>query len=127
MLLRYASLILVLAAVSVGSLFGQAGRGTLRGTILDPSGAVVAGARVSAVNEATGVRSLSTTTTVGSYNIPDLLPGTYIVEVEQQGFKKLLRQNVRVNASVISAVDLTLELGATTETVTVTAAPPVLE
>ena len=91
MLLRYASLILVLAAVSVGSLFGQAGRGTLRGTILDPSGAVVAGARVSAVNEATGVRSLSTTTSVGSYNIPDLFPGTYTVEVEQQGFNKLLR------------------------------------
>lgn len=110
MLSRACSLLVLVLAVSV-SLFGQADRGTIRGTITDSSGAVISGAEVTAVGVSTGVRISTRTTSVGSYSISDLLPGLFNVEVVQPGFKKLVRENARVSAGVITAVDITLEEG----------------
>src|SRR5438445_3105568 len=115
---RYSALALLLAALN---LWGQADRGTIRGTVTDPAVAAVPQAKVIAVNVATGTQNPTTTTESGNYNITALPAGLYRVEAEGPGFKKLVRENVRVNAGVIVALDLQLELGATAETVTVTA------
>ena len=108
-------------------LLSQTDRGTIRGTVNDPSGAVVGGAKVEAVNVATGVRTATTSTGEGNYNIPNLIAGLYRVEVEGPGFKKLIRDNVRVNAGVVVALDLQLSIGETSESVTVTTESPQLE
>src|SRR5712672_1213866 len=69
--------------------FGQAQTGTLRGTVTDPNGGVVAGATVTAKNQSTGFSSPATTNGDGQYVIPNLAPGKYTVTVESTaGFKK---------------------------------------
>jgi hypothetical protein len=107
-------------------LFAQTERGSIRGTVLDSTGAVVPDATVTAVNVGTGVRNTATTTDAGNYQIPFLPPGTYNVEVEKTSFKKLVRENVRVEVATVTGLDLTLEVGAVTESVTVTGAAPQL-
>src|SRR5262249_29486265 len=125
MLSKYASLILMVTATSA-SAFAQADRGTIRGSVSDPSGAVIPGASVAALNVQTGIRTATTSTSAGSYNIPNLPPGVYSLEIEQTGFKKLIRPDVRVNAGMVVALDVALEVGKTAETVTVTSAAPQL-
>ncbi len=61
--------------------------GTLRGQVLDPAGAAVANAQVTATNQQTGVSIKTATTTAGTYNFPSILPGRYSVTVEMPGFK----------------------------------------
>src|SRR6266404_7893003 len=81
--------------------FGQAQTGTLRGTVTDPNGGVVAGATVSAKNQSSGVTSANFQTNgEGVYVITNLVPGKYTVTVEQAGFKKK------------SVVDVDVTLGA---------------
>src|ERR1700757_436738 len=79
-----AALVLVLATPT----FAQRTTGTLRGQVLDPVGATVAGAKVLATNQETGVSLEATTSSAGTYNFPSVLPGTYTVAVEVAGFKK---------------------------------------
>src|SRR5437667_6889842 len=86
------------------SAMGQATTGRLTGNVVDPNGGVVAGATVTAKNQATGVQAPSTTTSgEGTFVIADLLPGKYTVSVEGSGFKK---QEV---------TDVTLKLGEITD------------
>jgi len=120
---RFSALVMLLAAPSM---WGQADRGTIRGTLTDPAASGVAQAKVVAVNVATGTQNATLSTESGNYNIPALPAGLYRVQAEAQGFKKLLRENVRVNAGVIVALDLQFELGATAETITVSAEAPQL-
>ena len=119
--------VMILIVLVPGLLIAQQDRGTIRGTVDDPSGAVIGGAVVTAVNVATGVHTMTTSTTEGNYNIPNLQAGLYRVEVEAGSFKKLIRDNVRVNAGIVVALDLRLEIGETSESVTVTAEAPQLE
>src|SRR3989442_983966 len=81
----------VLIALIVLSLtniaWAQRTTGTLRGQVLDPSGASVPGAQVTVTNNATGVSKTITTTSAGTYNVPSLLPGNYTVAVEAKGFQ----------------------------------------
>ena len=104
------------------SVFAQTERGTIRGTVVDTSGAAVAGATVVATNDETGVRTETVTTLAGVYQVPQVRPGTYTVEAEFSGFKKFVRENVRVATAAIVPLDLTLEVGEVTESVTVSAA-----
>jgi hypothetical protein len=115
---------LALLFSSVG--LAQEYRGTILGRVIDPSGAVVAGASVAARHVETGVITKSTSNEAGNYQIPFLLPGQYTVSVECGGFKKLDRHNVPVLTNQPTTVDLALELGATTESMTVTAEVPLL-
>ncbi|HKE24826.1 MAG TPA: TonB-dependent receptor [Bryobacteraceae bacterium] len=101
-------------------------RGTILGRITDPSGAVVAGASVAAKDLETGVVTRSTSNEAGNYQIPFLVPGQYAVTVECTGFKRLERKNVPVLTNEPTTVDLALELGPTTESMTVTAEVPLL-
>jgi protocatechuate 3,4-dioxygenase beta subunit len=115
----------VLLAGSIG--FAQESRGSILGRVVDPSGAVVAGARVQAHNTATNTVASSVTNQDGNYEIPYLLPGTYSVAAELQGFKKALRENIEVRVNDRLTVDLALQVGDLAETVVVTAESPMLE
>ena len=104
------------------TVFAQTERGTIRGTVVDTSGAAIAGATVTATNSETGVLTETVTTLAGVYQIPQVRPGIYTVEAEFSGFKKFVRENVRVATAAIVPLDLTLEVGEVTESVTVSAA-----
>src|SRR5260370_24228565 len=108
-------------------LYAQSERGSIRGTVEDPSGAVVAGARVTARNVATGVETNTTTTDAGNYNIPQLPPGTYTVSVEQTSFKKLVQEDVMVQVSGVTSLDLRMEVCHVSEPVTVTTSAAILQ
>lgn len=96
----------------------------LVGNVVDPSGAPVSGATVTAVNEATKVKYPGTTNADGYYSITFIIPGTYDVTVEQSGFNKMTKTGriVTINAAV--RTDFTLEVGSTSATVTVSASTP---
>jgi Carboxypeptidase regulatory-like domain len=119
--------LLVLLPIAAVSLFGQGVTQGVRGTVSDPSGAFVPGATVRAINIATGVPVSTVTTSAGVYSITSLNAAVYRIEAEKSGFKRLVRDNVAVPLGVIVGLDLTLEVGQTTQTVEVTGAPPMVE
>src|SRR5208337_2423562 len=98
--------------------FGQV-TGAIQGTIYDPSGAAVAGASVKVTNEATGVARTGETEAEGHFRIPDLLAGTYEVQVAKSGFKTLVRKNIELAAESVLNIDLKLNVGDSSETVEV--------
>jgi hypothetical protein len=95
--------------------------GTIRGTVTDPQGQVVPGAAVVIADEATGVSRALETDAQGRYEAPNIRPGTYRVEVITQNFKRFERTGVVLRAAGTALVDVTLELGGLSETVTVSA------
>jgi hypothetical protein len=103
------------------SAYGQAVNGTLLGTITDSTGAVVRGAQITATESNTGVSRVTKTASSGNYVFSDLAPGTYVVAVENAGFKKAQRTDVDVLVNTTVRVDMTLEIGNVAETVSVTA------
>jgi hypothetical protein len=105
----------------------QAVTGTLLGNITDSSGAAVPGATVTATEVQTNVSRSTTTNESGYYLLASLQNGTYNVSAELTGFKKILRQNVKVDVNTTMRVDLVLEVGGLTEDVTVAAETPVLQ
>jgi hypothetical protein len=118
---------LVLTVISAGSLFGQGNTGSILGTITDASGAVVPNAKVSITNTHTGVQASVITDSLGNYLFNFLAPGSYKVEAELSGFKKFTRENVNLEMARQLRIDIVLETGAVTETVSVTAQTPLLE
>ena len=99
----------------------KAPTGTLRGQVLDPAGAAIADAQVVAINEATQVAQTSATTSSGTYNFPNVLPGAYTVTIEAKGFKKYVAKGVPVGANQDNVADARLELGTASEVVEVSA------
>ncbi|MDW8128947.1 MAG: carboxypeptidase regulatory-like domain-containing protein, partial [Bryobacterales bacterium] len=119
--------ILLVLLVCCALLRAQGERGTLNGTVTDPTGAVIPGATVRALNVATGVETTVQTTAAGVYRIPYLPPGTYKITVSAPGFKTAVRENVTLGVAQTLTVDFTLEVGAVTDQITVSAEPPLLE
>src|SRR5260370_22321634 len=104
------------------SAFAQTiGSATLRGTVKDPKGAVVAGATVTMINERTRDERKATTNNEGGYVFSAVSPGSYSLKVEARGFKTILEPGVAVETSTTRAFDVAMQLGQPTETVTVTA------
>jgi len=106
--------------------FAQSDRGTITGTVSDPAGAVVAGAPIQARNVETSVVYESATSTTGNYTIAQLPAGTYDVSVGVVGFKKYTRAGLAVQVAQTMRIDIFLEVGGTTDSVTVTEAAPLL-
>ena len=106
---------------------GQESTGTIIGTVIDASGAVVSGANVQVTNTGTNVSITVNTNPTGNFRIPFLPPGQYSVRVYHEGFKNYVRSGIELR--VASAVDLQLPLqpGAVSEKITVTAEKPQLE
>lgn len=102
-------------------------RATLTGQITDPSGAVVAKAKVTATNNDTGSTYTAPTSNAGVYYIPYVLPGTYTVKVEAEGFKNAIQDKVLLLAGKYFGQNFKLELGSFHDTVEVRDAPPMLE
>lgn len=123
----FSALLLLTALVCVTfSVSAQEYRGTILGRVLDPGGAAVAGAGVEITNVETNARIATTTNSEGNYQAPFLLPGLYKVRVTQSGFKPVERQNVRVLTNAQVTIDLALEIGDASETVTITDNAPLL-
>ena len=120
-----AMLTVLLAIPSIAR--AQAVTGTLLGNITDASGAAVPGATVTAIETQTNISRQTVSNEAGHYIFSSLKNGTYSVEAELQGFRKVIRQNVRVDVNTTMRVDLTLELGQVTEAVTVAAETPLLQ
>lgn len=95
---------------------------TLSGTVLDPSGAAVANAQVSILNEGTGVGRSTTTSAYGTYEFSQVAAGDYTLTIEAKGFKRTVRQHVTVLVATPTKVDATLQVGASEQqTITVEA------
>jgi hypothetical protein len=97
------------------------GSGTIKGTVTDRSGAVIPGAAVTAVHTLTGVETRRETTAAGLFVIAPLPAGTYKLTASAQGFRTLVQEQIVVDSLTTAEIDLTLEVGATTESVTVSA------
>jgi hypothetical protein len=95
--------------------------GTIRGTVSDPQGAPVAGAPVLVIDEGTGVSRAVTTDKEGRYEAGNLRPGSYRLEVVAPNFKKYEQAGITLRAAATALADVTLDLGAISETVTVSA------
>ena len=102
-------------------------RGTIAGTVTDPSSAILPGATVTATKVDTGVAASALTNAEGIYLIPFLTPGRYTVAAELMGFKKLVREGVEVRIGDRITLDLALEVGQIEEVVSVTAESPLLD
>jgi hypothetical protein len=108
-------------------LFSQGSNGRILGTVMDQTGGVISGATVTIIDKDRGVARTLTTDDAGEYNAPQLVPSTYIVRAEAKGFKKLERQNVVLEVGKEVRIDLTVQPGEQTQTVTVTEAIPLVE
>src|SRR6516225_4913527 len=109
------------------SAFGQAGVGTITGTINDPAGAVVAAATLVAKNIETGIQYQGASTATGKYTIMQLPPGPYQITVTVRGFKTYTRSGLTVQVAQVVPLDIALEVGSSTETVTVQAEATLLK
>ena len=112
---------------AANSALAQAGRGSISGLVTDPNGALVQGAQVVLKNPATGVTQHTVTTGAGLYTFVSLNPGVYQVTVSQSGFANTTQGNITVNLDQVTEVNVTLKVGAATETITVTQAVELVE
>jgi len=101
--------------------------GRILGRVTDPSGAVVNGAKVSAINEATGVARDTNTSDSGDYVFPDLPVGTYTLTFEGTGFKKDVRKGVSLDVNQVITLNMAMQLGGGQEIVDVTSEAPLVE
>jgi hypothetical protein len=105
----------------------QSTRGELAGNVADPSGAVIVGAQVTAVGVDTGVKYQAVTTSSGSYRFPEIAIGRYNVTVTSTGFSASVSRGVLININSTSALNVVLQPGAATESISVDASAPTVE
>lgn len=103
---------LVLAARTLSA---QAVAG-MTGTISDQTGAVIPNAHVTITNEGTSVKTNAVTSSVGTYAVTGLIPGSYSLTVEAAGFAKFVETGIHIEVSTVATINATLKAGATTET-----------
>ena len=123
--------LLLSALLAVGSLPGaasaQALYGSIVGEVTDPQGAVLTGVSITITNTGTGLKLTTVTDDNGGYVFRNLLPGTYDMTLSAKGFKEMHQAALTVPAGTPKRVDITLEIGAAQETVTVTASAATLQ
>ena len=114
--------------LAVSLAFSQStGTATLVGTVTDPTGAVIAGAKVKVVNTGTQFVSANTTSAEGSYYVPYLIPGSYRLTIEANGFKTYVREGITLRTNESPRINVAMDVGAVSDTVSVTATAPLLE
>ena len=117
----------ILFLCAAGVALAQAGRGSISGTVTDPGGAVIQGAQVVLLNHANGLTQHTVTNAAGLYNFISLNPGIYQVTATQTGFASVAQDKVTVSVDQATEVNLSLRVGAATETVTVTTGAELVE
>ena len=126
---KFTAIVAIGLLVLISALDGRAQQitGSIVGTVKDQQGAVVPGASIKATNVDTGFSRVATTANDGAYRIEYLPIGKYEVEVEMAGFEKFVQQNIVLAVDQTQALNVTLDVGASSQTVTVTAAPALVD
>jgi hypothetical protein len=106
--------------------FAQSPNGSIRGIVLDPDAKSIAGAEVIVVNDATGVKYVTSTNAEGLYAVENLPPGPYRIQVSKFGFKGIIKPDLIVNVQDALSLNFTLPIGASNVTVTVEGGSPMV-
>ena len=117
----------LLCTLWVPGALGQAVYGSILGTVTDPSGAAVNGAKVTVTSQTKNVSTVVTTNESGNYSVTHLIPDVYSVHIEGTGFKVIEYRDIQVSADTGSRVDGQFQVGSTSEQVEVTAEAPQLK
>jgi hypothetical protein len=120
------ALAFLLVAVVVPAIDAQSTNATLAGQVLDPSNALIIAARISAINSDTNVRYETETDDLGQYHLVNLPPGSYRLEIEKSGFKKLIKPAVTLHVQDVLAINFELSVGSLSESITVEAGAPLM-
>jgi hypothetical protein len=107
--------------------WAQQDRGAFTGTVSDQSGSLVPGVKVTVVNTETNATYETVTNEVGQYRVPNLPIGTYRLTFESTGFKSHVREGVTLNIAAVTRIDAQMQVGATSESIEVTAEAPLLQ
>ncbi len=124
---RVLMICVLLAACAAGPAFGQAVSGTILGTVTDATGAVRPNAKVTAVNEDTGLTRSVQSDSNGEFTFPSMPTGHYTLMAEETGFRTLSLSNIELGVAQRVKVDLKLESGAISETMTVVGETPLVQ
>jgi len=125
--LRGIGLLLVLSLLAAGATFAQRNAASIFGTVTDASAAAIPRVSVRVTNENTGVISTATTNEVGNFTMLDLAPGSYTLTATAQGFKQWVQQHIVLNVDQRPQINVTLQVGDTSESVTVQAEIPLVD
>src|SRR5258708_33550704 len=107
---------LIAVAITLSSaLWAQAPTGQINGSVMDPSGAIIAGATVTLTHPSTNVRRETTTNQDGLFNLPALPPGTYNLQVEAKGFPRQMREGIDLQVGQVAKIDFSLQVGNVSE------------
>jgi hypothetical protein len=109
------------------SLPAQQDRGSFTGSVTDPTGAAIPNVKITITDVATNVKTNTVTNEVGQYRVPNLPIGDYKITFEAQGFKSVIREGIRLSVTQVLRIDARLEVGSTSESLTVTAEAPLLQ
>jgi len=123
---RICSLVLLVLTATLQSR-AQTATGSISGIVRDPTGAVITGAKIAAINTQTNQSRSAATNEVGYYSLPLMPPGMYRVEADSAGFKRFVRENIKLDVGLAATIDISLEVGQNTEQVTVSSEAPLLE
>ena len=119
--------IAVVIALSVMPLSAQVDTGSISGTVSDPSGAVISGAKVTLTNEGTGAILSATTNTSGEYTFSPVRIGSYTIDATSAGFSTTTQKNLQVNVQQRVALNMQLKPGATSERIEVSTSAPIMQ
>lgn len=126
----YATLItsiFLFSLTAISAVAQNTGSATVRGTLQDPQGAIIRGATVTLVNEQTKAERSTKSSEDGTYTFTAVAPGSYTMKVEASGFKTAQQAGVKIETSGTQGIDITMEVGQPTETVTITAGADTLQ
>src|ERR1051326_1302604 len=121
------SLLIVGLEMVCGTLMAQLTLSTIRGTAMDPTGAVIAGANITVVNLRTNEKRVVTTNENGDFEIPDLYRGSYRLTASQTGFKTFVADDVLLEGQQVRRINVTFEVGSLGTEITVTGGAQVLQ
>jgi len=124
--MRSVGVLICLCLISFAA-FAQSDRGTMTGTISDTTGGVIPGVKIVATNVETGARYETISTETGNYTLAQIPAGVYQLSAELPGFKRYVRQGITVLVAQTLRLDIALEVGSNTESITITEAAPLLK
>jgi hypothetical protein len=123
----YLLLVAILGLATAGTLLAQVNRASITGTVFDSSHGVIPGVEVTARNVDTNVETTGVSNGDGIYLVPNLVPGTYALTFRKTGFKEIVQPSVTLTSTQVAGINVTMQVGAATENITVTVESPILD